>query len=122
MAIPGGSRRIDSGSVFAGIDVSKAHLDVAVRPFEAEWRRPNTDSGAREVTDQLKRLGRAIIVLEATGGIEIPVVSALAIAGLPEVVVNPRQVRDFAKLCVVSESGTVLRPEVRETLEAAPGG
>lgn len=88
---------MDSGSVFVGIDVSKAHLDVAVRPGEVEWRSPNTDAGVREVTDRLKWRAPSLIVLEATGGMEVPLVSALAIQGLPVVVVNPRQVRDFAR-------------------------
>jgi len=82
---------------FAGIDVSKAHLDVAVRPAEVEWRSPNTDAGAKQVAARLKDLRPDLVVLEATGGMESAVASALAILGVPVVVVNPRQVRDFAK-------------------------
>ena len=85
------------GTVFAGIDVSKAYLDVAVRPDEVEWRSPNTDTGARQVADRLKDLQADLVVVEATGGMEIPVASALAVLGVPVVVINPRQVRDFAK-------------------------
>jgi transposase len=90
-------QNMSTNAVFAGIDVSKAHLDVAVRPDEIEWRSPNTDTGAREVADRLKDLDPDLVVLEATGGMEIPAASALAVLGVPVVVVNPRQVRDFAK-------------------------
>ena len=90
-------QNVSSSPVFAGIDVSKAHLDVAALPDEIEWRSANTDAGAREVADRLKDLDPDLVVLEATGGMEIPVASALAVLGLPVVVVNPRQVRDFAK-------------------------
>ena len=82
---------------FAGIDVSKAHLDVAVRADEIEWRSPNTGAGVKEVAVQLKELCPDLVVLEATGGMESAAASALAIMGVPVVVVNPRQVRDFAK-------------------------
>ncbi len=84
-------------AIFVGIDVSKAHLDVAVRPDEIEWRSPNTDAGAREAANKLKDLDPDLVVLEATGGMEIPAASALAVLGVPIAVVNPRQVRDFAK-------------------------
>ncbi len=87
-----------SGSaVFVGIDVSKAHLDVAVRPTEDEWRSQNTETGVNEVVDRLKKLGPDLVVLEATGKLESAVASGLAVQGVPVVVVNPRQVRDFAK-------------------------
>lgn len=90
-------QNMSTRAVFAGIDVSKAHLDVAVRPDEIEWRSPNTDTGAREAAGKLKELDPDLVVLEATGGMEIPAASALAVLGVPVVVVNPRQVRDFAK-------------------------
>ena len=88
---------MSASAVFAGIDVSKAHLDVAVRPVEVEWRSPNTDAGAKQVAARLKDLRPELVVLEATGGMEGTAASALAILGVPVVVVNPRQVRDFAK-------------------------
>ena len=83
--------------VFVGIDVSKAHLDVAVRPTGDEWRSPNTDAGVRRAAARLKDLRPALVVLEATGGLEVPLAGALAALGLPVVVMNPRQVRDFAR-------------------------
>ena len=97
MGHTGKEQTMSVSGVFAGIDVSKAHLDVAVRPDEIEWRSSNTDAGAREVADRLKDLDLNLVVLEATGGMEVSMASALAVLGLPVVVVNPRQVRDFAK-------------------------
>jgi transposase len=88
---------MSTSAVFAGIDVSKANLDVAVRPVEVEWRSPNTDAGAKQVAARLKDLRPDLVVLEATGGMEGTAASALAILGVSVVVVNPRQVRDFAK-------------------------
>ncbi len=87
-----------SGSaVFVGIDVSKAHLDVAVRPTEDEWRSQNTETGVNEVVDRLKKLGPDLVVLEATGKLENAVAIGLGVQGVPVVVVIPRQVRDLAK-------------------------
>jgi transposase len=97
MGHAGKEQNMSTGAVFAGIDVSKAYLDVAVRPEEIEWRSSNTDAGAKEVAARLKELDPDLVVLEATGGMEIPVASVLAILDVPVVVVNPRQVRDFAK-------------------------
>jgi transposase len=80
-----------------GIDVSKAALDVAQRPNGELWRVANEEAGITELVDRLRPLGPELVVLEATGGLERLVVAALALAGLPVAVVNPRQVRDFAK-------------------------
>lgn len=83
------------GSV--GIDVSKGTLDVQVRPTDARWTVTNDDAGIRSLVAQLQTVAPAQIVIEATGGYELAVVSALAAAGLPVIVVNPRAVRDFAR-------------------------
>ena len=80
-----------------GIDVAKAELEVAVRPSGDRWTATNEAGGIRELVARLTTLGPELIVLEATGGYELAVVGALASSGLPLVVVNPRQVRDFAK-------------------------
>ena len=80
-----------------GIDVAKGTLDVFVRPTEAHWQVTNDDAGIRGLVAQLREVAPAQIVLEATGGYELAVVGALAAAGLPIVVVNPRAVRDFAR-------------------------
>ena len=80
-----------------GIDVAKATLDVAVLPDGQTWTVPNDDAGLADLVPQLLALHPACLVLEATGGFERAAVAALAKVGLPIVVVNPRQVRDFAK-------------------------
>ena len=85
------------GPVFVGIDVAKAHLDIALRPTAEGWRVANDDAGIAPLVVRLQALRPALIVLEATGGLEVPVTAALTAAGLPVVVVNPRQARDFAK-------------------------
>lgn len=82
--------------VFVGIDVSKTQLDVALRP-EGRFAVSNDETGFTPLIERLSRGAPVRVVLEATGGLEIPLVGALAAAGLPVVVVNPRQVRDFAK-------------------------
>jgi transposase len=82
---------------FIGIDVSKQWLELAVHESEFKFRCPNKISSFGQLIAELMVLRPALIVLEATGGLEIPVVNALHAAGLPVVVVNPRQVRDFAK-------------------------
>jgi transposase len=82
---------------FIGIDVSKAHLDVAVRPSGAAFRIANDPAGTAELVARLGPLGPALIVLEATGGYELPAVAACQAAGLPVAAINPRQARDFAK-------------------------
>lgn len=81
---------------FVGIDVSKAQLDIALRP-EGRFVVPNDETGRAHVVERLRTLPVALIVLEATGGLELPLIGALVAAGLPVVVANPRQVRDFAK-------------------------
>ena len=82
---------------FVGIDVSKAQFDVAVRPSGDSWSDSNTDDGIARAVGRLKKLDPELVVLEATGGLEMPLAGALAAGGLPVAVVNPRQVRDFAK-------------------------
>ena len=86
-----------STPVFVGIDVAQAHLDLAVRPTTETWQVPNTDAAFPDLIARLRALAPTLIVLEATGGYEHAVLSAVAAAGLPIVAVNPRQVRDFAK-------------------------
>jgi transposase len=82
---------------FVGIDVAKAQLDIALRPAGERWAVPNDASGIAPLVDRLQALHPTLIVLEATGGLERAVTAALAAAGLPVVVVNPRQARDFAR-------------------------
>jgi transposase len=110
---------------FIGIDVSKDTLDVAVRPTGEKMVFANTEEGLVMMTDFSKPFSPRLVVLEATGGWERSAVGALAAKGLPVVVVNPRQVRDFAKAKgilaktdkidaqVIAQFAESIRPEVR---------
>lgn len=80
-----------------GIDVAKAELVVGAHPTGARWTVANDERGIRTLVERLRREAPELIVLEATGGYELLCVAGLAAAGLPVVVANPRQVRDFAK-------------------------
>ena len=110
---------------YVGIDVAKERLDIAVRPDDKQWNVTNGEEGIGTLVSGLEELGPALVVLEATGGLELAVTAALAAAELPVVVVNPRQVRDFARATgrlaktdridaeVISRFGEALQPEVR---------
>jgi transposase len=82
---------------YIGIDVSKTTLDVASLPDGETWTVTNDDAGIAELLSRLLTLPPSLIVLEATGGFESAAAAALAKLSLPVAVVNPRQVRDFAK-------------------------
>ena len=111
---------------FVGIDVAKARVDVAVRPSGDIWSAEYDETGVAGLVDRLQALGPTAVVLEATGGLEVPLASALAAAALPVVVVNPRQVRDFAKATgrlaktdaldaqVLAHFAEAVRPPVRQ--------
>ena len=115
---------------FVGIDVSKAQVDVAVRPTGKRWTLPYDQTGIEGLIPQIVYLEPALVLLEATGGLELPLVAALAAAALPVVVVNPRQVRDFAKATgtlaktdtldagVLAHFADAVRPEVRPLKDA----
>lgn len=116
---------------FVGIDVAKAALDVAVRPSGEVWRTENEADAIATLVSRLRTLAPTLIVLEATGGLEGPVTAALATAGLPVVVVNPRQVRDFARATgrlaktdrldatVLAHFAEAVRPQPRPLPDAA---
>src|SRR4029450_301051 len=89
--------RMSDAPCFVGIDVAKAQLDIALRPTGERWAVSNDASGIAPLVDRLQALQPTLIVLEATGGLEHAATAALAAAGLPVVVVNPRQARDFAR-------------------------
>ncbi len=82
---------------FVGIDVSKNQLDVCVRPDGEALAFARDSEGIKALIERMRRLLPQIVVLEATGGYEAPVAAALADAGVAVAVVNPRQIRDFAK-------------------------
>ena len=88
---------MEADGPYVGIDVSKDQLDIAVRPTGETWSMPNDASGITEVVQRVAQLHPKLVVLEATGGLQMPVAAALASAGLPLAMVNPRQVRDFAR-------------------------
>jgi transposase len=116
---------LEVASIFIGIDVSKAQLDVAVYPSSEYDSVSNDDAGIRELVKRLTVWQPVLIVLEATGGWERQVLRALAGAELPVVAINPRQVRDFAKATgqlaktdridamILSRFAQAVRPEVR---------
>ena len=79
---------------YVGIDVAKTQVDVAVRPSGDIWSEDYDEAGIESLVVRLQTLAPAAVVLEAKGGLDVPLVSA---AALPVVVVNPRQVRDLAK-------------------------
>ena len=115
--------------VFVGIDVSTAQLDMALRP-EGRFSASNDEAGFAQILERLKAAPPTLVVLEATGGLEIPITGVLAAAGVPVVVVNPRQVRDFAKATgklaktdaldaqVLAHFAEVLRPALRPLPDA----
>jgi len=83
--------------LFVGIDVSKARLDVHVRPQNESFSVSSDDAGIAMLLGRLSGLAPTLVALEATGGYEASVAAALAHAGVPVAVVNPRQIRDFAR-------------------------
>lgn len=115
--------------VVVGIDVAKAGLDVAVRPSGEERHLANDPVGIGEAVVWLQTVHPQLIVVEATGGYEAPLVAELGIAHLPVAVVNPRQVRDFARATgrlaktdrldaqVLAHFGQAVRPTPRPLLD-----
>lgn len=116
---------MDEHALTAGIDVSKDHLDLAFDPDRGVQRFPNTPEGCLNLRQQLQAFQLAVIVIEATGGYQRPIVAELAAAGLPVAVINPRQVRDFARATgclaktdaidarVLAVFGRAVEPEIR---------
>jgi transposase len=91
------NRVMDKAPTFVGIDVSKHRLDVHARPSGESFATDYDDEGVAGLVERLAALAPALGVLEATGGLEVRLAAALAAAGLPVAVVNPRQVRAFAR-------------------------
>jgi transposase len=84
--------------IFVGIDISKARLDVAVLPGPQAWSVANSDEGLAELIAKLAQLGTpALVLMEATGGLERRILALLAAVNLPVIAINPRNARDFAK-------------------------
>jgi transposase len=85
-----------TAAVVVGTDVGTASLDRAVRPTGAPERRPNDATGSAHLVERVQAARPALVVVEATGGLAVPLVAALAAAEVPVAVVHPRQVRDVA--------------------------
>lgn len=81
---------------FVGIDISASRLDVATAPLERHFGVPYTEAGLASLVPRLQKLNPQIVLLEATGGYEIPGAYALFEAGLPVVIINPKNIRQFA--------------------------
>lgn len=119
-----------SAAAFVGIDVAKAYLDLAVRPAGTHERLANDEAGITQIVARLRAQPPVLVVLEATGGLEVPLAAALAAAGLAVAVVNPRQVRDFARAVgqlaktdaldahLLARFAEVVRPEPRPLPDA----
>ena len=83
--------------VFVGIDVSKDRLDICIRPSGETFAVRRDDEGLASLVERLRALHPVLVALEATGGYETVVASAVAVTHLPLAVINPRQIRDFAR-------------------------
>ena len=115
---------------YVGIDVAKASVDIATRPGGDVWSVDYDEQAVSELVSSLLAMEPTMVLLEATGGLEVPLVSALAAAALPVVVVNPRQVRDFARATgklaktdaldaqVLAHFAEAVRPSVRPLRDA----
>jgi len=120
-----------ASALWIGIDVAKDHLDVHVRPTGLAFRVANDEAGITDLVGRLRELPPTALVLEATGGYEIPVVAALAAAGFAPAVVNPRQARRFAEgvghlaktdpidAAALAHFAEAVRPEPRPVPDAA---
>ena len=116
---------MDERENFIGIDVSKETLEVAVKPLGERITFAQTEDGLTLMVDFIRSCSPRLVVLEATGGLERAAVGILGAKGLPVVVVNPRQVRDFAKAkgilaktdkidaWVIADFAEAIRPEIR---------
>lgn len=117
---------MDDSKVFVGIDVSKAQLDVGFNPVSKNFSFANGERGINNLVDRLQKTKPNLIVVEATGGYEMKVVAVLAASNFPVAVVNPRQVRDFAKASgklaktdaidsnILADFAKAIKPEIRQ--------
>ena len=108
--------------IFVGIDVAKDQIDVCLQPADIYRTFPNEKKGFDELQKLLAHQRITLAVLESTGGLEIPVAASLGCAGIPIAIVNPRQVRDFAKAsgrlaktdrldaAILAQFGAAIRP------------
>lgn len=124
------NRDMDKDVVVVGIDISKDKLDLAVRPLNIFLKESYTKQGIEKISQKLNELDPDMVVIEATGGLERKLSIALVEASLPVAVVNPRQVRDFAKATgrlaktdridadIIAHFGEAVKPEIRPLKDA----
>ena len=117
--------RIRTNEKNVGIDVGKTYLDIHILEIDRYWQIHNIASNINTLISQLSRFKLSRIVVEATGGYERTLVQALAEAGLPVVVVQPANVRQFAKAQgimaktdkidahLIAQFGAIIQPEIR---------
>lgn len=115
----------NQNEIFVGIDVSKATLDIAFWDSEVYWQLPNDAEGWQELVKRLQPLSSVLIVIEASGGLEQPVVAELYTEKLPVAIVNPTRVRNFARSTgqlaktdkldarIIAHFAQAVRPQVR---------
>ena len=125
---------MEGESPSVGIDVSKSVLDVSVYPSGKTWRVEHSPPGISALAEELAELRPAVVVVEATGGLEMSLTAALGVAGFPVAVVNPRKVRDFARATgrlaktdkldaqVLAQFGAMVRPQIRPFARCRPPG
>ena len=126
--------QITAETVFVGIDVAKAHVDVHIHPTNEAFRVPRDATGLDHLVDRLRQFPPNLVVLEATGGFEQVVTATLAGAGLPVVIINPRRIRDFARATgrlakndrldaeIIARFAAAIRPQVRALPDEATQG
>lgn len=117
--------------IYIGIDVSKSRLDIAQTPGEDSWSTGNDPEGISGLVRRLTKLAPALVVMESTGGFEYALAAALIAASVRVVVVNPRQVRDYARATgrlaktdkidarVLAAFGEAIKPELRQLPDTA---
>lgn len=115
---------------FVGIDVSKSTLDVCIEPAVQTLHVAYDEAGIKQIVVRLKEVNPTLIVMEATGGLEVRIATELASQGLPAAVINPRQARDFAKAtgqlaktdkvdaAMLAAFAQAIRPQVRSLKDA----
>ena len=120
-------------AIVVGIDVSKDRLDVALRPSGEAFAVARDAAGLEQLTARLNDVSPQLVALEATGGFETVAAASLAAAGLPVVVVNPAQIRAFARAigqraktdpidaAVIARFAEATKPEPRTLPDAASG-
>jgi transposase len=120
-----GRKEKGMNGIYVGIDVSKDSLDVAILPSGEKRQFSNNEVGMSKLIDKLRKRHPTLIVMEPTGGYEIPVAGGLAAEDLPVAIVNARQIRDYARAVgklaktdkldaeVIAEFAQKVQPEVR---------